>query len=137
MSFQKCCWSYCKISLEFLEDVVFIEFLTKIFIFYISKLQPVVRERPFQPSTGRIKKGVKWTIQASTGRIQKDVKWAIQAGSTEKKGGKGGCVPCTQGLALYTHSKRWTVLFQVGRSRTKGCISKCYFFPNIPSFNGF
>ena len=51
-------------------------------------VRPFVRERPFQPSTGRIKKGVKWTIQASTGRIQKDVKWAIQAGSTEKKGGK-------------------------------------------------
>ena len=51
-------------------------------------LRPFVRERPFQPSTGRIKKGVKWTIQASTGRIKKDVKWAIQAGSTEKRGEK-------------------------------------------------
>ena len=38
MSFQKFCLSYCEISLDFLEDLVFIEFLTKIFIFYISKL---------------------------------------------------------------------------------------------------
>jgi len=52
-------------------------------------VQPFVWKWPFQPSTGRIQKGVKWAIQASTGRIQKGSKWEIQACCTEKKGEKG------------------------------------------------
>ena len=32
-----------------------------------------------------------------------------QAQAEKKEGRKGGCVPCTQGVAWYTHSQRWTI----------------------------
>ena len=77
----------------------------------------------FNQAQAEFKKVLNGKSKQAQAEFKKVLNGQSKLAAQKKRGEKGGCVPCTQGLALYTHSKRWTVLFQVGRSRTKGCIA--------------
>ena len=63
----------------------------------------------FNQAQAEFKKVLNGQSKQAQAEFKKVLNGQSKHAAQKKREKKGVCVPCTQGLAWYTHSKRWTI----------------------------